>query len=250
MGQLDGKVAIVTGANTGIGRAIAGRFAAEGARVVVSGRDNAAIAEAAESIAAAGGTAAACHYDAFAEHDADRIVDFAVETWGRLDICVPNAGGTFGTAPLPELTTDAWRQTMALNADAVFYLLRAASRVMIPQESGAIVAISSIASIRTSASLHYAAAKGAVNAMVMNLSAPLARHGIRINAILPGPTDTRAMRSFMNTPELEKAVAKSIPLGRIGFADEIAALAVFLGSDEASFVTGQLITADGGVTQK
>ena len=250
MGQLEGKVAIVTGANTGIGRAIAERFAAEGARLVVAGRNDAAVAEAAKAISNAGGAAEACHYDAFSEGDADGVVQFALRTWSRLDICVPNAGGTFGTAPLQDLATDAWRRTMVLNADAVFYLLRAASRAMIPQKSGAIVAISSIASIRASASLHYAASKGAVNAMVMNLSVPLAREGIRINAILPGPTDTRAMRQFMNTPEREQAVAKSIPRGRIGLADEIAALALFLASDEASFVTGQLITADGGVTQK
>ncbi|MCK9543519.1 MAG: SDR family oxidoreductase, partial [Novosphingobium sp.] len=191
MGQLDGKVAIVTGANTGIGLAIARRFAGEGAAVVMAGRDDEAIARAVADVAGSGGHAAAFHYDAMVEEDADRLAAFAAERFGRLDICVPNAGGTFGTGPLPELRSEDWRRTMALNADATFYLFRAASRVMIPQGHGVLVAISSIASIRTSASLQYAAAKGAVNAMVMNLSVQLARHGIRINGILPGPTDTR-----------------------------------------------------------
>ena len=139
---------------------------------------------------------------------------------------------------------------MALNADGTFFLFRAASRGMIENGSGSLIALSSIASLRSSPSLQYAAAKGAINSMVVNLSVELAASGVRVNAVLPGPTDTRALRSFITTPEFEKAVANNIPLGRIGEPDEIAALALFLASDEASFVTGQLICADGAVTLK
>jgi NAD(P)-dependent dehydrogenase (short-subunit alcohol dehydrogenase family) len=139
---------------------------------------------------------------------------------------------------------------MALNADAVFYLFRAASRVMIPQGSGSLIAISSVSSIRTSTSLHYSAAKGAVNAMVVNLSVPLGKHGIRINAILPGPIDTRALREHMTTPEIEARFAANVPLGRIGTPAEIAGLAAFLASEDSSFVTGQLISANGGMAQR
>ncbi len=247
MNRLKSKVALVTGANTGIGFGIARRFAEEGASVVLAGRDQARLAEAAEAI---GSQVATCAYDALVEEDADKAVAFAVERFGRLDICVPNAGGSFSKgAALPDLSGEAWRKTMALNADAAFYLFRAASRVMIPQRSGSLVAISSVSSIRAMPSLDYAAAKGAVNALVVSLSVPLGKHGIRVNAILPGPIDTRALRQFITTPEIEQGFVTNVPLGRLGTIAEIGALAAFLASDDAAYVNGQLISADGGMSQ-
>ena len=248
--MLAGKTALVTGANSGIGKASALRLAEAGANVVLAGRNEDAINAVVEEIFAAGGAASPCRYDAMNSADADSTISTVIDQFGALDICVANAGGTVGgSAPLPAMTDEMWRGTMSLNADAVFFLFRAAAREMGKAGTGgSLVAISSIASIRAVPSLHYAAAKGAVNAMTVNLSVQLGPKGVRVNAILPGPIETPPLKAFLSTDERREDMKKRIPLDKIGQPEQVADLVCFLASDQADFINGQLIAIDGGMS--
>ncbi|SCW66115.1 glucose 1-dehydrogenase [Sphingobium faniae] len=247
---LIGRTAIVTGGNSGIGRAIAVTLAAAGAKVAIAGRNQETSGEVVAEIEAAGGQAVAFPYDAQIEDDANDLVSSVVARLGDPVICVANAGGTVdGTAPLAEMTTEMWRRTVALNLDAPFFLYRAVVRHLIAVgKPGSLIGISSVASIRGVPSLHYAAAKGGLNAMTMNLSVQLGSHGIRANAILPGLIETPALQAGLPEAARTKMVRR-VPLGRIGAPDDIASLALYLASDASGFMTGQLITVDGGMVQ-
>jgi NAD(P)-dependent dehydrogenase (short-subunit alcohol dehydrogenase family) len=243
-GQLDGRVAIVTGAGSGIGRAAAVRFAAEGARVLVNDIDGATAEATVALITDAGGTAHAHPADVTSSAAVDALVDAAVERFGRLDVLHNNAG--YGRPGLVADTDDAlFNEMMRVNLHATMYGTRAALRHMIPQGSGAIINTASNAGL---GSAQDRAAYGTAKAAVINLTRSTAvengRYGIRANAICPGPIQTPAFVRF--APDLDFYAAQ-IPMRRLGRPEDIAAVALFLASDDAAYVSGVAISVDGAM---
>lgn len=250
-GRLRGKVAIVTGGGSGIGRAAALRFAKEGAAVLVADVAGPAAAAVAAEIVAAGGRAAARTVDVSSSVAVDAMVDDAVARFGCLDILMNNAAAPHG-APVA-MTTDAdWRRVMSVTLDGVFYGVRAALRVMGSQGCGSVINISSGAGLGGEVMLGaYGAAKAAVINLTKTAAVENAGSGVRVNCICPGPIATPPLKAWLDAiPGGVEHFEKQIPARRIGEPNEIAAVAVFLASDEASYVTGAIIVADGGVNAR
>lgn len=242
--ELRGKVAIVTGAGSGIGRATATRFAAEGASVVVNDIDRAAAERTAQDIDSASGTALAHGGDVSDSAYVDELVAHCVRRFGRLDVMHNNAG--YGRPGAVADTDDATlAEVLGVNFAAVFYGTRAALRVMIGQRSGSIVNTASNAGFgaaRDRAS--YGAAKAAVINLTRSTAVENGRFGIRANAICPGPIETAAFVRF--APDIDFYRAQ-IPMRRLGTPEEVAELALFLASDRSSYITGTAISIDGGM---
>jgi len=255
--KLEGRVAWVTGGGSGLGRAISERFAAEGARVAV----NDLHAEtAAETVAALPGTG---HLALGGDvSDAARVAGMAAEiaeSCGRLDVLVNNAGvdrtpgdgvddlmAGRATGTLTAAMTDAgWTRMLDIHLNGAFFCAREAVKAMVDARSGAIVNMSSIAGLAGMGPIHYATAKAGLLGFTRSLARELGPRGIRVNAICPGAIDTPMARKIPE-PMLE-AVRANTPLGRLGTADEIAAAALYLASDDAGFVTGQWLSPNGGV---
>jgi NAD(P)-dependent dehydrogenase (short-subunit alcohol dehydrogenase family) len=248
--RLDGRIALVTGGNSGIGYGIARAFALAGAQVLIGGRNDARNAQTVESIRAEGGAIDAFGCDVSNEASVAAYVAHAIDCHGRIDVAVANAGGVeSGVTPIEQMTTQEWRASLGVNLDGVFFLYREALKHMIPAGSGSLVAVSSVAAIRTSPAIHYAAAKGGVNSLTMNLSDKLGPKGIRVNAIMPGFVATPASERTLGNEKFLAALLRRIPVGRIGLPQDIAELALFLASDRAGFITGQSFVVDGGMTQ-
>jgi len=250
-GRLRGKVAIVTGGGSGIGRACALRFGAEGARVLVSDvRAEAAIGVAKE-IEAAGGSARAATTDVSDARQVDELVASAKAGFGRLDVMVNNAAAPIGGL-VAEITDDAWRRVQSVTLDGVFHGVRAALGVMVPQGTGSIINVSSGAGLGGEYALGaYGAAKAAVINLTQTAAVENTRHGVRVNAICPGPIATPPLLAWIDhVPGGRAAFEAQIPAKRIGLPEEIANVALFLASDEASYVSGAVFVADGGVAAR
>jgi NAD(P)-dependent dehydrogenase (short-subunit alcohol dehydrogenase family) len=252
MARLQGKRAIITGAGSGIGRASAKLFAAEGASLVIVDKAAEAVRETAAQIAAEGGKAIAVAADAGEESDVRAVVDKAVAALGGLDIVFANAGISGGLTPLFEQSVDYWREILRVNLIGPFLAIRTAAPIMIKQGRGAIVCTASVAGLRANAGAHaYSASKAGVISLVQTAANSLGGTGVRVNAICPGLIETG-----MTRPLFERArehgtsdkVGQLNPLQRAGQPEEIAAMAVFLASDEASYVNGQAIAVDGGLS--
>ncbi len=243
--KLNGKVAIVTGASSGIGRAIAEAFGAEGATVIVNyagGKDRADAVVA--SIQSAGGKAASIQADMSNSADVIRLFDTVVADHGKVDVLVNNAGVAVFEM-VADLTEDAFRKQFDVNVLGYFLGVREAVKHFGPT-GGSIVNISSILSTHPSAGGSvYSATKGAVDNMTYGLARELGPRGIRVNAIMPGYTNTPATDGKF-TGELRERLLAETPLGRVGEADDIAPLAVFLASDDAHWISGESIRATGG----
>jgi meso-butanediol dehydrogenase/(S,S)-butanediol dehydrogenase/diacetyl reductase len=242
--ELAGKVAIVTGAGSGIGRATAARFAAEGAHVVVNDIDGDSADRTAQDIAAADGVALAHAGDVSDSGYVDRLVADAVARFGRLDVMHNNAGyGRPGT--VTDIDDETIDEMLRVNFSSVFYGTRAALRVMIEQRSGSVVNTASNAGFgaaRDRAS--YGAAKAAVINLTRSTAVENGRYGVRANAICPGPIETPAFVRF--APDIDFYRAQ-IPMRRLGTAEEVAELALFLASDRSSYISGTAISIDGAM---
>jgi meso-butanediol dehydrogenase/(S,S)-butanediol dehydrogenase/diacetyl reductase len=243
--RLQGRVAIVTAAGSGIGRAIAKRFAAEGAHVVVNDRDAAAAEGVAREI---GGRATTFVADVSSSERVTAMIQETAARHGRLDVLVNNAAApAFGR--VEEMPDELWRAVFAVTLDATFFGLRAAIPVMAAQGRGSIINTSSAAGLNGTPNLGaYGTAKAAVIALTKTAAIEAAGRGIRINTICPGSIDTPPLAAFVDSlPGGRAGFAKAIPARRIGSPEEIANVALFLASDESSYVTGAVLVADGGV---
>jgi NAD(P)-dependent dehydrogenase (short-subunit alcohol dehydrogenase family) len=250
--HVQGKIAIVTGAGTGIGAAIARRFAEDGATVCVTGRKQEQIEAVAAEITASGGDALARVLDVRSSEQYETVFDELMECYRRIDIVVTNAARA-GTAayigPLIDVSDEEWNDIIAINLTGIFYAARAAAKRMIPQGSGSIITIGSVNSFRPEGDVPaYAASKGGVLLLTRSLARDLAPHGIRVNGIAPGATATENILEGIRLRGLtNEQVAARIPLGRQAGPEEIASVAAFLASDDASYVTGEMIVVDGGM---
>ncbi|MCB1260820.1 MAG: SDR family oxidoreductase [Acidimicrobiales bacterium] len=248
MGELDGKVAIVTGAAAGIGRATALRLAAEGARLGVADLDEERGAALVAEVEAAGSEAVFVRTDVSDEAQVDELVARTVERFGRLDIGVNNAGIEGETAAIADQTTETWQRVMAVNATGVFLCMRAQIPHLLAAGGGSIVNISSVAGLQGFAgSTPYVASKHAVIGMTKVAALDYATAGIRVNAICPGVIATDMITRVLDEhPEMEPMLTGMEPVGRLGRPDEIADAVVWLCSDRSSFVTGHPLVVDGG----
>ena len=245
-GDLAGKVAIVTGASSGIGYAIAQLFAEHGAAVAINYYTQADKAnELTRKIEAAGGRAIALEGDVSDASAVESLVATTVETFGRLDILVNNAG-IEQSAPLLETDEENWDRTIAVNLKGPFLCLRAAARRM-QEDGGSIVNISSIhEDFPFPGSTPYVAAKGGLRMLMRNASVELAEYGVRVNNVAPGAIATPINAKTLADPAKVKELQRIVPLQRLGEPDEVAEVVLFLASDRASYVTGSTYYVDGG----
>jgi NAD(P)-dependent dehydrogenase (short-subunit alcohol dehydrogenase family) len=255
--RLQGKVAMITAAASGMGRAGTELFAREGARVVAVDVNEAGAAAVADAIRAAGGTATAIAADLTKDAESKRIVHAAVDAYGRLD-CLWNHVGHPGPGRVEGVDMADYELCMDLNLRSVMVTTAEAAPVMRAQGGGSILFTASIAGISGSPfSPIYSAAKFGVVGLMQSLAGRYAADGIRVNAVCPGPIDTPMMQVFMQRPDTQTNRAENIarmqqviPLGRVGRADEVAKAALFLLSDDASYITGVPLPVDGGYVSK
>jgi NAD(P)-dependent dehydrogenase (short-subunit alcohol dehydrogenase family) len=242
-------VVLITGALTGIGRATALAFAHEGARVVVSGRRDEAGHALATELSALGVEAEFFRADVSKEADVRSLIDRTVERFGRLDVAVNNAGTEGKLGPITEQTPESYAATFDTNVLGTLLSMKHELRVMLPQGGGSIVNLSSTFGIRGAAGAAlYAASKHAVEGLTKSGALEGAAAGVRVNAISPGPIDTGMLDRFTGSPERKSTFAAGVPMKRLGQSEEIADAIVYLGSDNASYLTGQIIGVNGGKT--
>ena len=251
MGRLEGKSVIITGAGSGIGRAASLLFTQEGARLIAVDRTD-GVKETVAQIQKAGGTAEAVLGDAGSEQDVIGFIARAVSKHGRLDALWANAGISGGLVPIAEQTVEHWQEILRINLIGPFLAIKHAIPHMMKQKSGAIVCTASVAGLKSGASGHpYAASKAGVISLVQTTAYSLSGTGVRINAVCPGLIETGMTKPIFDRAK-ERGTADKIgqlnPLKRPGQPHELAAMGLFLASDEASYVNGQAIPVDGGLT--
>ncbi len=247
--QLEGRRALVTGASRGIGRAMAVAFAAEGADVALLARDAEKLAEVAAAVQAHGRRAAVLPCDVTDAEAVGAAVAQAYETLGGLDVLVNNAGGNTFSMPLNGMRFSGWQKTFQLNLESVVHVTQAVLPAMLEQRSGSIINVSSVAGLRGAPLMsHYGAAKAALLSLTESLSVETAWAGVRVNALVPGWIETELTDFLRVNEQSEQGALARVPMARWGRAEEIAAPAVFLASDASSFMTGQALVVDGGLS--
>ncbi len=247
--DLNGKVALVTGSSSGIGRATAVALAANGARVAINfHRNETGAGEARAQITAAGGSAIVIQADVTRASEVQALIEQTVAEFGPIDILVNNAGSLVERLTILELSEERWDEVIDLNLKSAFLCCRAVAGSMMERQAGAIINLSSIAGRNGGAlgSIHYSTAKGGVITFTKGLAKELGPFGVRVNAVSPGVIDTPYHEQF-SSPEMMKTYAGMIPLGRIGTPPEVANVICFLASDAASYLAGETIEINGGM---
>jgi NAD(P)-dependent dehydrogenase (short-subunit alcohol dehydrogenase family) len=251
MGRLDGKVALITGGASGMGMVASRLFAAEGARVVLTDVGDDAGLAVANEIADAGGEAAYVHADVSREEDARSMVDAAVERFGALNVLYNNAGVMLSDDGSVDSTDEAiWDRTLAINVKGVAFGCKFGIPAMIRSGGGSIINVASFVAWLGAATSQtaYTASKGAVLSMSREIAVEYARSGIRCNALCPGPIDTPLLSELLSDPARRQRRFVHIPMGRLGRAEELAKAALFLASEDSSYMTGASLIVDGGIT--
>ena len=251
--RLKDKVALITGASSGIGKAIATRFAAEGARVVVNYRPGSEVDRGAAQAEAAsfGPSSIAVVADVSKREDVERMMEEIIKQFGRIDIAINNAGIEI-KKPFLEVADEEWNKVIAVNLFGSYLVSQVAARQMVRQgQGGKLIFISSVhEDVPFPEYAAYCASKGAVRMMMRNLAMELAQYKININNIAPGAIATPINQAVLDNPTAMKDAVSEIPWGRFGRPEEVASLAVFLASNEADYVTGSTYFIDGGLTQQ
>ncbi|SHH51490.1 SDR family NAD(P)-dependent oxidoreductase [Bradyrhizobium erythrophlei] len=251
MGRLEGKSVVITGAGSGIGRAASLLFTKEGAKLIAVDRAD-GVKETVAQVRKAGGTAEAVIADAGLEADVKAFIDKAVSAYGKLDAIWANAGISGGLVPLAEQTVEHWQEILRINLIGPFLAIKHSMPHMIRQKSGAIVCTASVAGLKSGASGHpYAASKAGVISLVQTTAYSLSGTGVRINAVCPGLIETGMTKPIFDNAKqrgTDGKIGQLNPLKRAGQPHELAAMGLFLASDEASYVNGQAIPVDGGLT--
>ena len=243
--MLSDKVAIVTGASRGIGRAIALALASQGAKVVASARNGEALAQLAEEIKAQGGDALAVVGDVALEDDANNLVKQAVEAYGQVDVFINNAGIT-RDGLLLRMKNDDWDAVLDTNLKGAFLCTRAVAKVMSKQRSGRIINISSVVGeMGNAGQANYCASKAGLLGLTKSVARELARRNVTVNAITPGFITTEMTEDM--TEKAQEAMTEQIPLGRPGSAADVANAVIFLASDQSAYITGQVLGVNGGM---
>ncbi|MFC1779462.1 3-oxoacyl-[acyl-carrier-protein] reductase [Thermodesulfobacteriota bacterium] len=243
--MLSDKVAIVTGASRGIGRAIALALAAQGAKVVASARNAEALTQLVEEIKAEGGDALAVVGDVALEDDANNLVKQAVEAYGQVDVFVNNAGIT-RDGLLLRMKNDDWDAVLDTNLKGAFLCTRAVAKVMSKQRSGRIINISSVVGeMGNAGQANYCASKAGLLGLTKSVARELARRNVTVNAITPGFITTEMTEDM--TEKAQEAMTEQIPLGRPGSAEDVANAVIFLASDQSAYITGQVLGVNGGM---
>ena len=252
MGALEGKVAIITGAGSGIGRASAKRFAAEGAKLVIGDKTE-AVHETAKMVADAGGTVTALQIDAGVEADVKKLVETALSSYGGLNVAFANAGISGGMAGIFDLTPEEWTEILRVNLIGPWLMAKHAGKAMADAgKGGSIILTASVAGIRSGAGgPAYSASKAGVINLAKVTAQQLSETGVRCNAICPGLTETGMTKptfDYAKSKDVMHKVGRLNPLRRAAQPDELANVALFLASDQASYVNGQAIAVDGGLS--
>jgi NAD(P)-dependent dehydrogenase (short-subunit alcohol dehydrogenase family) len=246
---MSNPVVLITGALTGIGRATALAFAHQGASIVVSGRGDDAGQALATELRALGAEAEFVRADVRHESEVQNLIDKTVARFGRLDVAVNNAGTQGQVGPITDQTAESYAATFDTNVLGVILSMKHEVRVMQGQGSGSIINISSTYGHEGAAGASiYVGSKHAVEGITKSVALEIAKSGIRVNGVAPGPTDTGMLTRFTGTPENKAALVTSVPMGRLGLSEELAKAIVFIASDEASFITGHVLNVDGGKT--
>jgi NAD(P)-dependent dehydrogenase (short-subunit alcohol dehydrogenase family) len=249
--DLSGKVTLVTGGNSGIGLGMAQAIADAGGSVCIWGRNEQKNAAAIEQLRGSGSDVLAIRCDVASEEEVEQSFQATLDHFGQVDGCFANAGIGGGGGPFQEMSTEAWKRVIGVNLDGTFFTYRAAVRHMIERgEGGRLVATSSVSSIDGAPrSLHYAASKGALNALTRGLAVELARYNITANTIIPGWIATGMTENTFANPRFEENVLKRIPFRRWGEPEDFGGLAVYLMSDASAYHSGDEFVIDGAYTK-
>jgi NAD(P)-dependent dehydrogenase (short-subunit alcohol dehydrogenase family) len=246
---MSNQVVLITGALTGIGRAAAVAFAKTGAKVVVSGRRDEVGQELAKELRTYGAEAEFINADVRKESDVSNLINKTVARFGRLDVAVNNAATEGAVGPITDQTAETFNQTFETNVLGVVLSMKHEVRAMQAQGSGSIINVSSTYGHRGAAYASiYVGAKHAVEGITKSVALELAKSGIRVNAVAPGPTDTGMLTRFTGTAENKAALVKQVPLDRLGLSEEVADGIVFIASNGAKWITGEVLNVDGGMT--
>jgi NAD(P)-dependent dehydrogenase (short-subunit alcohol dehydrogenase family) len=249
--RLEGKVALITGGASGMGMVASTLFASEGAKVVLTDLADEAGQRVAAQIAEAGGEAIYVHADVSSESDARAMVEAAVQRFGKLDVLYNNAGIMLGEdGSVESMDESVWDRTLAINVKGVAFGCKYGVPAMIESGGGSIINVASFVAWLGAATSQtaYTASKGAVLAMTREIAVEYARKGMRCNALCPGPIETPLLMQLLSDEAKRQRRFVHIPMGRLGQADELAKAALFLASDDSSFMTGASLIVDGGIT--
>jgi NAD(P)-dependent dehydrogenase (short-subunit alcohol dehydrogenase family) len=246
---MSNPVVLITGGLTGIGRATAIAFAKEGARLVVAGRHEDAGRKLTTELRALGAEAEFVRADVRHDDEVRDLVDRTVARFGRLDVAVNNAGTEGQVGPITDQTAESYAATFDTNVLGVILSMKHEVRIMQGQGSGSIINISSTYGHEGAAGASiYVGSKHAVEGITKSVALEIAKSGIRVNGVAPGPTDTGMLTRFTGTPENKAALVTGVPMGRLGLSEELANAIVFIASNEASYITGHILNVDGGHT--